>query len=48
MKAIYAQYESECEYCGERIDEGDHIAKLDDEWVHAQCAEAEGVEVEYD
>lgn len=36
-----ATYESTCDYCGERIEEGDPI-EMDDEygWVHDDCADA--------
>lgn len=46
MKPIPATYESTCELCGNRIHEEDEIVRVDDEWVHAQCAEDEGYEVE--
>jgi hypothetical protein len=33
-----AQFDSNCPWCGERIHEGDTIAKNDsDEWVHEEC-----------
>lgn len=35
-----------CGICDDRIDEGDECVHVDDEPVHADCAEDEGVEVE--
>lgn len=46
MRAIRASFESRCGYCHGRIYEDEPIVNVDDEWVHAQCAENEGEEVE--
>lgn len=45
LKAIPATYESTCSLCDGRIYEEDEIVCLDDEWVHAICAEDEGEQV---
>lgn len=46
MKPILSAYMSRCQLCEKTVEEGDPIVKVDDEWVHAQCAEDEGYEVE--
>ncbi|MCW3018626.1 MAG: hypothetical protein JWN10_934 [Solirubrobacterales bacterium] len=46
MKPIPASYDSTCGLCDGLIGEGDEIVCVDDEWVHALCAEDEGYEVE--
>lgn len=46
MKPIPATYESTCDLCGRAILEEDPIVCVDDEWVHADCAEDDGFEVE--
>ncbi len=46
MKPIPAAYEGRCALCDDRIHDGDEIVRVDDEWVHAQCAEDEGEEVD--
>ena len=33
-----AAFESRCPQCSERIEEGDVIVKVDDEWVCEECA----------
>jgi len=47
VKTTWAQWESECPLCGVIIDVGDDIVTLVDEAVHADCAEMEGVEIEW-
>lgn len=46
LRTIVASYDSECPLCGMPIvGEVDEIVCLDDQWVHAKCAEDEGAEV---
>jgi hypothetical protein len=45
-RIIEATFESECLLCERTIYEGDGIVCVDDEWLHAECAEEEGEEVE--
>lgn len=37
--SITARHETKCPACGDVIHEGDQIRLVDDEWVHAECAE---------
>jgi hypothetical protein len=45
-----ARFGGSCGLCDDRIEPGDRIARLpdDDEFVHAQCAENEGHDIEGD
>lgn len=47
LQVIAAGYESRCTICEEEIAEGDAIVHLDDEWVHAACAEENGEDVDW-
>lgn len=45
---IEARHTSRCGICDDEIAEGELIVNLDDEWVHAGCADEEGHEVATD
>jgi hypothetical protein len=48
MRAQLALYDGWCGLCHNDIEaDVDHIICVDGEWVHAECAEDEGVEVEW-
>ena len=35
---IEAQYEGTCDYCGDAIEVGDELTKVDESvWIHLQC-----------
>lgn len=47
MKPVIAAYDGRCTLCDGRItSDVDEIVNVDGEWVHADCAENEGEEVE--
>lgn len=41
---IAANYRKKCPGCGEQIEEGDQIGKVDGDWVCADCVEECGGE----
>lgn len=43
--AIPARHPGRCGACDDEIGEGELIVNVDDEWVHASCADEEGHEV---
>lgn len=46
LQPVKASFESRCGLCDGSIAEGDDIVKVDDEWVHADCAVEAGEDVE--
>jgi hypothetical protein len=46
VKPVEATHNGRCTLCDEAINEGEAIVKVDDEWVHDDCAEGDGHEVE--
>lgn len=46
MKPVDATHNGRCGLCDLAINEGEAIVKVDDEWVHADCAEDDEIEVE--
>jgi hypothetical protein len=46
MKPWEATHSGRCGLCDLCINEGEEIVGVDDEWVHADCAEEDGHEVE--
>jgi hypothetical protein len=46
LRVIEATYSSRCGLCDDVIKDGDDIVQLSGEWVHADCAEDEGAEVD--
>ena len=44
LQPILARYQSRCGICDSLIVEDEEIVEVDGEWVHADCAEAEGVD----
>lgn len=40
--AVRAKFERRCGMCDELIEEDSPIVNVDDEWVHATCAEEAG------
>lgn len=45
LLAIRARWRGPCGLCEALIEEGDPIVYVDDEWVHATCAEDAGEDV---
>jgi hypothetical protein len=45
LHAIEATRSTRCGICEDQIVEGELIVNVDDEWVHAGCADEEGHEV---
>lgn len=45
LEHVIASFESRCEWCGDNIEEGDAIVCVENVWVHADCAEDEGIVV---
>lgn len=43
--AVIANYPGKCQACGDRFDQGSKVALLDRKWVHAACAEANGIRI---
>lgn len=41
-KKVKAEYYSICEICTEQIQPGDQIIRVENEWVHYDCAVDEG------
>lgn len=39
MEPMTARRRSRCGACDELIEEGDEIVCVDDEWIHADCAD---------
>jgi hypothetical protein len=42
LQPVEATHNSRCGLCDGAINEGEVIVKVDDEWVHADCAEDAG------
>lgn len=47
MRTFEAKYDGPCGLCDGRIKEGEDVVYVDDELVHALCAEENGDEVQW-
>jgi hypothetical protein len=47
MKPTQAKVECRCSLCDEPIEVGEQVVRLDNEAIHAECAEYEGLKIDW-